>query len=99
MKDLVQRMIARGAVGFKPPTQASEKSEAEVKARILRKGVEGIQKRKADRAYEAARKRRMMGYNAWKPRGPGRPPIDSGFCRWCGRSGHRHSKGCQRGSF
>lgn len=93
MREVVERLIAKGLIGFKPPPGSTE-DDATEKARLLKNGLQGLEREKADRAYEAARKRRVLGYKEWRPRGPGRPPKDSGFCRWCGKSGGRHSKGC-----
>lgn len=94
MKDVVQRLIQKGLIGFQEPRTATLIDYPPLPAY----GKPGSAQRAAYNAAHAARKRMRLGFQAWKPGGRGRQPgyrRPSTICRWCGGKNGGHGKGCK----
>ena len=92
MKDVVERLVARGLVRLPETHQDGPvRSPAPRTATLMPEPLPRTTQ--TARAYHTARKRAALGYQCWKPGGPGRKPL--GVCRWCGRNGG-HTGGCKR---
>lgn len=89
MKDVVERLKKRGLITVQDGPRRSPGSRRRAfKPDPLPVTSESL------RAYHTTRKREALGYQPWKPGGPGRKPL--GVCRWCGMARGFHEERCPR---